>query len=87
MKSAASSASRASTMLTWPCAMSRNESNTSWTQRRLPGHSVTGVNPLAHDFWTAGVPAPYRSIIAARMSRLVALHSSPEAWTWRPTKS
>ena len=67
--------------------MSRNESKTSCTQRQLPGHSVTGVAPLAHDFCNAGVPAPYRSIIAARMSKLVALQSSPEAWTWRPTKS
>ena len=74
-------------MLTWLNAISRNESNTSWTQRRLPGQDVTGVAPFAQDFCSAGVPAPYRSIIADRMSKFVALHTSPEAWTCSPTKS
>jgi hypothetical protein len=50
-------------------ALVRNESNMSWAHRRLPGQDVTGVWPLAHDFCNAGVPAPYRWIIADRMSR------------------
>jgi hypothetical protein len=68
-------------------ALVRNESNMSWAHRRLPGQDVTGVWPLAHDFCNAGVPAPYRWIIADRMSKFVALHTSPEAWTCSPTKS
>ena len=54
--SAASIASRESTMLTWLTAISRNESNISCAQRRLPGQHVTGVSPLAQDFCSAGVP-------------------------------
>ena len=81
IRSAASIASRASTMLTWLTDISRNESKTSWIQRRLPGQAVTSRAPVAHAFWIAGVPLPQRRIMAARMSVLVALHTSPEACT------
>ena len=49
IRSAASIASRASTMLTAPLAISSHASNMSCTQRRLPGQAVTGVSPSAHD--------------------------------------
>ncbi len=50
--------SRMSSMLTLPVAWSRNESNDSWAQRRLPGQASTGVAPLAQlSCWTR-LPAP-----------------------------
>ena len=87
MRSAASMASRASTMLTWLTAIRRNESNTSCIQRRLPGQSVTCRAPVAHSRCTRALASPYRFRKAARTSKLVALQTSPEACTCRPTKS
>ena len=56
--SAASIALRASTMLTAPVGISSHASNISCTQRRLPGHAVTGWSPRAHAVCSAALPAP-----------------------------
>ena len=73
--------SRMSSMLTCPVAASRNESNTSCAQRRLPGHAVAGVAPSAQLSCRARVPEPYRAIRLRRMSKLVALQISPSECT------
>jgi hypothetical protein len=53
----------------------------------LPGHAVTCRAPIAQSRLTRAFASPYRRIIAARMSTFVAVHTSPEACTCRPTKS
>ena len=57
-RSAASMLSRMSVMLTSPDACNRNESNISWTHRRLPGHASTPTAPSAQLSCNPGVPAP-----------------------------
>ena len=51
-------ASRASIMLTLPCAISSQAWNASCARRRLPGQAVTGWSPRAHATCNAGLPLP-----------------------------
>ena len=73
--SAARIALRASTIDGF-VGMSRNASNSSWIQRRLPGHCVTGRAPAAH--WAcrprslSGNWALYFAASALRSSKLIA---------------
>ena len=93
--SAASIASRASSMLVAPC-WSRKASNISCTQRRLPGHWSAGSGelvavPLAQRCWRAlssyGNEAFHLSTSACRTSHIVPFQISPSAWTSGPVLS
>ena len=88
--SAARIALRAST-IDGAVGMSRNESNASWIQRRLPGHWVTGTWPSAHCFCSAASDSGncrlYFAASALRSSKLMATQISPSAWTSGPVTS
>ena len=71
--SAASIASRASSMLVAPC-WSRKESNISCTQRRLPGHWSAGSGELV------AVPCAQRSWSDLSLDGKAPFHLSTRAW-------
>ena len=86
-RSAASMLSRMSSIDTALADWSRNESNISWIQRRLPGQACTSVRPSAQDSCSDGVPWPYRLTKAWRTRKFVADQISPSACTSGPTRS
>ena len=88
--SAARIALRASTIVGF-VGMSRNASNRSWIQRRLPGHCVTGSvagRALRLQLRSlSGNWALYFAASALRSSKLIATQISPSAWTSGPVRS
>src|SRR4051794_27595835 len=95
IRSAASIASRASSMLVAPCC-SRKASKTSCSQRRLPGHWVAARGVLVAVAWAqlrlsallvVGYDALYFATRALRTSHIVPFQISPSAWTSTPGES